>query len=132
MSPIRNPSSLTFLGSKTEMDAQTRHIPHQLHKPGSHGEQGTDFKLPLPISDKRRILSNQVEYSNTILPLPTNRDANESQLSESLLPFCNAREHLLSSKQHQKHIRHHSPPQVVLLTVWLSFISVIVAGGFKT
>lgn len=132
MSPIRNPSNLNFLDSKTEMDTQTRHIPHQLHKPDSCGGQAKDFKLPLPISNSGGVLSNQVEYSDTILPLPTSRDANESRLSEPLLPFYNTQEHLSLSK-HQRHIRHHSPPQVCSCTYCLHglVLVLIVAGEFK-
>ena len=105
MSPIRNPSSLAFLDSKTDTDTHPRHLPRQLHKPRG-GQQATGSKLQL--SDSR--LSFNHANANTMLPLHTSRDV--SQLPESLLSFHNSQEQLSSSK-HQKHIKQ--PPQVLSL-----------------
>ena len=110
MSPIRNPSSLAFLDSKTEMDTHSRHVPHQLHKPlESHDKrhQATGFKL-----NNRIRPSNYVEYSNIILPPHTSRDV--SQLSESLISFHNSPEQLSSTK-HQKRIKEPAPQVILVL-----------------
>lgn len=107
MSPIRNPSSLVLLDSKSDMD---RHIPYQLQKP-SHDEQGTGSKLLLPIAGNRGKHSNHIEYSDALPTSSKNINNNdESLLSESFLSFYNPQQQQLLSSEHQKVIKQ--PAQV--------------------
>ena len=103
MSPIRNPSNLAFLDSKTEMDTQPGHVPHH---PQSHQKQlGTSSTSSVLVSGNRRKPSR---HSIVNEPLPTSSravDNDESLLLESFLSFRNSQEHQLSSLIHQKTIK---------------------------
>ena len=102
MSPIRNPSNLAFLDSKTEMDTHPRHIP-QLQ---SRHKQGTSSTSSLLVSDSRGKPSNHTEYSNVNLPFPTtSRAMINDEHTESFLSFRNSQEQQFSSVKQQKVVK---------------------------
>ena len=131
MSPIRNPSNLTFLDSRTEMDTHPRHIPHQLQ---SHQKQSASSTSSLLVSDSRGKPSDHTEYSNVNLPLPTTSRAvinNVSLLTESFLSFRNSQEQQFSSVKQQKVIKQVRIYILVCGCVTSAVVIFIVGEGFE-
>ena len=134
MSPIRNPSNLAFLDSKTEMDAQPKHVPHH---PQSHQKQlGTSSTSSVLVSDSSGRKPSRHSIANERLPTSSRAvDNDDSLLSESFLSFRNSQEHRLSSLIHQKTIKQCTQVMIVcpLYSMYsaLAVVIIIIEGGFE-